>query len=291
MKDETARFIRELFSDNRLLLVLALVFAVWLFTRALQSLSEMLAKKFVRYRLFISSLFPILRLLTWVFAIPMIIFGVIHPPLNTVLAISASAGLAVGLGAQDLIKNILSGTLILFDRPFRVGDMIHAGDHYGEVTDIGLRSVKIRTFDDSSVTLPNSLVLSQAIANSNTGALDELVVAEIILPASLDIQLIKDLAWEAAACSPYVYLKKPITVIAEDHFDRTFLTRYKVKAYVLDVRYERLFASDIIERIKHEINRRHLLPETLVAGLLAVDPLPLTPKAGESPSEQETLAP
>ncbi len=269
MKDETAQFIRNLFSDNRLLLALLLVVAVWLFTKALQSLSEILARKFTRYRLFISSLFPILRLLSWVFALPMIVFGVLHPPLNTVLALSASAGLAVGLGAQDLIKNILSGTLILFDRPFRVGDMIHAGDHYGEVTDIGLRSVKIRTFDDSSVTLPNSLVLSQAIANSNSGALDELVVTEFLLPASLDVQSIKGLAWEAAACSPYVYLKKPITVVAEDHFDRTFLTRFKVKAYVLDVRYEKLFASDIVERIKLEINRRGLLPETLVTALLA----------------------
>ena len=49
------------------------------------------------------------------------------------LTISASIGLAVGLGAQDLIRNLIAGVLMLFERPFLVGDMIGVGDHYGEV--------------------------------------------------------------------------------------------------------------------------------------------------------------
>ena len=271
MKDETTKFIRELFSDDRLLVCLALIIVIWIFTRGLQILSELLAKKFIRYRLFISSLFPIIRLLIWVLAIPALIIGVLHPPMNTVFAISASAGLAVGLGAQDLIRDIISGILILLDRPFRVGDMIQAAGHYGEVTDIGMRSVRIHTFEDSYIALPNSMVLGQTVSNSNSGEFDEMVVTEFLLPASLDVQLIKDLVHEAATCSPYVYLKKPVTVLAEDHFDRTFLTRYKVKAYVIDVRLERLMSSDIVERIKQEISRRGLIPEDLVMSLLATE--------------------
>jgi len=259
VKDETAKFVTELFSDYRLLVALAVIVVIWFFTRVLQKLAELLADKFARYRLFISSLFPLLRLLIWLVAIPAVTFSVIAPPMNTLLALTASAGLAIGLGAQDLIRNLIAGILILFDRPFRVGDMVKAGDHYGEVTDIGLRSVTLHTFDDSSVTLPNSMVLGQAVSNSNSGELDEMVVIELVLPAYIDTQLIRDIAWEAAACSPYVYLKKPISVIVEDHFDRTFLTRYKIKAYVLDVRLERVMGSDIIERIKQEINRRGLL--------------------------------
>ncbi|MDW7644421.1 MAG: mechanosensitive ion channel [Desulfuromonadales bacterium] len=285
MKDETAKFITELFSDSRLLVALAVIVAVWLFTRGLQKLAEILADKFSRYRLFISSLFPVLRLLTWLIAIPAITFSILEPPMNTVLAITASAGLAIGLGAQDLIRNLIAGILILFDRPFRVGDMVKAGDHYGEITDIGLRSVTLHTFDDSYVTLPNSMVLGQAVSNSNTGELDEMIVTELLLPASIDTQTVREIAWEAAACSPYVYLKKPIIIIVEDHFDFTFLTRYKIKAYVLDVRLERLMASDITERIKQEINRLGLLPPAEANKIFqATGPLPPT----AAPAEKST---
>jgi len=195
--------------------------------------------------------------------------AVFHPPLPTILAIGASAGLAIGLGAQDLMKNVIAGIVILFDRPFRIGDMVEIQDNYGEVINIGLRATSLRTFDDSTVLVPNSVVLNQIVSNSNTGALDEQVVISFRLPASVDIRQVKDLAWEAAACSPYVYLKKPIIVLVEDVFDRAFLTQFKVKAYVLDIRLERLFASDITERLKIEINARGLLPDHAIAEFTA----------------------
>jgi small-conductance mechanosensitive channel len=145
--------------------------------------------------------------------------------------------------------------------------MIQVGDHYGEVRNIGLRSIRVQTFDDSTVSLPNSMVLGEAVSNSNSGDIDEMVVVEFHLPACTDIRQIKELAREAAACSPYVYLKKPIAVMIDDRFDRTFLTRLKIKAYVLDIRLERLLASDISERLKNELLRRGLMTEALVRGV------------------------
>lgn len=267
--DETFKNFLENFSPFRVIAALIFFLLTWGFLRGMRLLSEILASKFTRYRLFISSAYPVLRLFVWVGAIAFVIFAIFSPPINTIIAISASAGLAVGLGAQDLIKNIIAGILILMDRPFRVGDMIQVGDHYGEVRNIGLRSTHIQTFDDSLVTLPNSLVLGVAVANSNAGALDEMVVVEFHLPASTDIQQVKELAREAAACSPYVYLKKPIAVLVDDRFDRTFLTRLKIKAYVLDIRLERLLASDISERLKGELLKRGLMTEATVRGVAA----------------------
>jgi small-conductance mechanosensitive channel len=260
MDDQSLQTIAQQFFNIDRILVAVGIFAltwgaVWLLRRG----SDLLAAKFGRYRLQISSFYPVLRLGIWVGSIAFILVVVFNPPMSTLLPVGASAGLALGLGAQDLIKNVIAGVVILFDRPFRGGDMVQVGEHYGEVVNIGLRSIRLRTFDDSEVTLPNALVLGQAVSNSNSGALDEMVVAEFHLPASVDVQEVKHLAWEAAACSPYVYLKKPVNVLVEDVFDYTFLTRFKVKAYVLDIRYERLFASDVLERIKQEIVARGLL--------------------------------
>lgn len=263
--------INSLFEQITLLRIIAVVLVLaltWGFLVAMKYTTELMAAKYSRHRLFFSSLFPVVRLGLWIIVIILIIFGIFQPPLNTLIAISASVGLALGLGAQDLIKNLIAGILILIDRPFRVGDMIDASGHYGEVVNIGLRSTNIHTFDDSVVTLPNSLVLSGAVSNSNSGDLDEMVVVDIHLPASVDIRLAKELAREAAICSPYVFLKKPVTVIVSDEFKHTFLTNLKIKAYVLDIRLEKLLASDITERFKEESLRRGLLTEQMVFGLL-----------------------
>jgi hypothetical protein len=96
-----------------------------------------------------------------------------------------------------------------------------------------------------------------------------MVVVEFHLPANVDVQLVKELAREAAACSPYVFLKKPIAVMIDDRFDRTFLTRLKIKAYVLDIRLERLLASDISERLKCELLKHGIMTEALVRGVAA----------------------
>lgn len=254
MKDlqlpELPEFIEQYLSSDRLLLSLLIIVltatGLWMARRLLQ----ILANRFSRYRLLISGLYPVLRLSTWIAAFAYILFMVIHPPLNTLLAVSASAGLALGLGAQDLVRNILAGVLILFERPFHVGDMIQVGDHYGEVVNIGLRAVQLRTFEDSVVTFPNSLVQTQAVSNANAGQLNEMVVVPFVLPAATPIAPVKQIAWEAAACSPYVQLDKPIIVLVEDHFDYTFLTRFKIKAYVHEIRLERVLASDISQRVK-----------------------------------------
>lgn len=260
MKDlnlpELPQFIEQYLSLDRLLLSLLVIVltaaGLWLTRRLLKTL----AKRFSRHRLLISGLYPVLRLLTWIAAFAYILFVIIHPPLNTLLAVSASAGLAVGLGAQDLVRNIVAGILILFERPFHIGDMIEVDKHYGEVINIGLRAVQIRTFDDTVVTFPNSLVQTGSVSNSNTGQLNEMVVVEFHLPSSVPIAPIKQIAWEAAACSPYVQLDKPILVLVEDHFDFTFLTRFTIKAYVHEIRLERILASDISQRVKTALQER-----------------------------------
>lgn len=251
-------FLHQHLSGERLLAILLVgvltVVGLWLLRRVLSAL----AVRFSRHRLLISGLYPVLRLLTWIAAVAYILFGIIQPPLNTLLAVSASAGLALGLGAQDLVRNVVSGVLILFERPFHIGDMIQVGEHYGEVINIGLRSVQIRTFEDSVVTFPNSLVQTQAISNANAGQLDEMVVVRFHLPADVAVGPVKELAWEAAACSPYVHLGKPIAVLVEDRFDYRFLTRFTIKAYVHEIRLERVLASDILERVKQVLHEQGL---------------------------------
>jgi small conductance mechanosensitive channel len=75
------------------------------------------------------------------------------------------AGLAVGLAAQETMANMFAGFAILWDQPFRLGDTVTMAGNQGQVSGIGLRSTRLRTFDQREVILPNKDVIQQPIVN------------------------------------------------------------------------------------------------------------------------------
>jgi len=75
------------------------------------------------------------------------------------------AGLAVALAAQETLSNIFGAVTLFVDRPFRVGDAVSVEGYTGTIEDIGLRSTRLRTFDGTLVTFPNSMVAKAKIDN------------------------------------------------------------------------------------------------------------------------------
>ncbi len=260
MKEELIQSIQEIMNLKILVVSAAILGSTWLLLFGISRLFLFLAEKFPRHRVKISSVFPVLRLAVWFAVIVLIISRVMKPELSTLVAISATAGVAFGLGAQEMVKGVLAGILILIERPFRVGDMVRIDDHYGEVIRIGLHMTWIRTFDDSTVAIPNNILFGRAVVNTNSGALVEQVNVKFFLPPWVSVREVKDLMLEAAQCSPYVYRKNPVQVLVEDQYDRGFITIFKVKAYVLDVRFEQLLASDITERVKEGLAELGIQP-------------------------------
>lgn len=218
------------------------------------------AERKTTYRFLLKSISPLIKILGWIFAIFIVVQGIFQPPVETVFAFLASIGIAIGFAAQDILKNIFGGFMILLDRPFQVGDKIQVGEHYGEVTEIGLRSTRIVTKDDSLISVPNAEVVNTAVSNSNSGEANCQVVAEIYLPIDVDTNKVRQLALEAARVSRYVYLNKPITVlfINEVKQRRSFL-KMRLKAYVSDIRYEFSFQSDMTEIVMQELLKEGLI--------------------------------
>ena len=86
-------------------------------------------------------------------------------PAYSVLAGLGVGGLAVALAARDSIANLLGSMLIMFEKPFRVGDMIRVSGSEGTVEDVGFRSTRIRTPDNSLISIPNNAVVNATIEN------------------------------------------------------------------------------------------------------------------------------
>ena len=229
--------------------------------RALAWILETLAERSVKRRLSIKWLIPITRMALWAIAAYLILRTVFRVDAQGLLAASAALGLALGIAAQDLLKNVFGGLIVVFDQPFQVGDKISVGGTYGEVVSIGLRSTRIVTADDNLVTVPNSQVVEEQVANANAGQLNCQVVTDLYLPGRVDERRAREIAFEAAVTSQYVFLNKPIVVLVGDEFRTTFVTRVRVKAYVLDPRFEFLMQSDITERARDGFRSAGLMPE------------------------------
>lgn len=241
------------FSFSKILISVVILILTFLFIRIISVLLSTWAERTTKHRITIKGFIPVIRILAWIGALSFILVAVFRPPMASILAFTATIGVALGFAAQDFVKNIFGGIIIITDKPFQTGDKIQIGDHYGEVTSIGLRSTRIITADDSLVSIPNAEVMSHAVSNANSGEDNCQVVTEIFLPLSADIQRIRQSAIEAAQVSRFIFLNKPISVLVfQENIGHKVMLKVKVKAYVNDIRNEFALKSEITETLTNE---------------------------------------
>jgi small-conductance mechanosensitive channel len=232
----------------------AVLFVAWLLIRSLSKGMDALSFRSTRARFFVKFLEPAVRIGIWFVAL-LICLGLLAPSRETFLAGIASLGIAIGLGAQDLIKNFIGGLVVLGDRPYQLGDRVKVGDAYGEIHTIGLRSTKLITPEDTLVTIPNAQVLSDRVFNSNSGVPDCQVVTDLYLPPDVVPEIVQKIGYEAAICSPFLLSRKPVVVLTTQGFDRQPYLRLRIKCYVYDHRFEPRIQSDITARASRELLR------------------------------------
>lgn len=87
--------------------------------------------------------------------------------LNTILAGSGVAALAVGIASQEALGSIASGIMILAFKPFVIGDFIKGSSFMGTVEDISLRHTTIKTAENKRIIVPNSTINSETIENAH----------------------------------------------------------------------------------------------------------------------------
>ncbi|MDT8339073.1 MAG: mechanosensitive ion channel [Sulfurimonas sp.] len=243
-----------IFSLSKILWTLLFFVIVYAFISLLTKILEFFAEKSARARIPIKGFIPVLRIALWTLFIITIIKVIYNPPQEILLTTLASVAIAVGFATQDLLKNIFGGIMLLFDRPFKVGDKIKVGEDYGEVINIGLRATRIVTPYDSMVVVPNMELMNTHVSNSNSGELHCQVVAKVMLPIDAPMDKIRKIAIEAAQISRYIYLNKPIEVLFTNKiYQRKSFLDMELKAYVMDIRYEFEFESDMTEVVIKEL--------------------------------------
>jgi small conductance mechanosensitive channel len=95
----------------------------------------------------------------------------------SIIAVLGAAGLAVGLALQGTLSNVAAGVMLLFLRPFKVGDYVEAGGASGTVKEVGLFNTELSTPDNVYIVVPNSAIFSQEISNYSRYATRRLDIA------------------------------------------------------------------------------------------------------------------
>ena len=188
----------------------------------------------------------LLNMLTHTFFLFYIVF---RPTREIIVAVGGSAAVAIGFALKEIVESIISGFILLFDKPFQVGDRVQFGKNYGEIKSIGLRSVKLQTLNDDLVTIPNSKFLSDDVSSGNSGALDMMVVTSFYVDVHEDLSEVKRILNEVVITSRFVFLEKPVAIVFEEVIEGDiYAIKVAVKCYVLDVKFEKALQSDITIR-------------------------------------------
>jgi potassium efflux system protein len=85
--------------------------------------------------------------------------------LTSLTVFAGALGVGIGFGLQNIANNFISGLILLAERPVRTSDWVTIGDKEGEVSEIGMRSVTVTTWDNQDVIIPNSDLISNAFIN------------------------------------------------------------------------------------------------------------------------------
>jgi small-conductance mechanosensitive channel len=154
-----------------ILYVLVVITVAQLLSRILQLMLDWYSQKWgkkVRGRIQ-DEFGPLFKRLIVIFVYLSAVVVILHRFNQNVSSIVVSLGvgsLAIALAAKDTLANMIAGFMIMTDRPFRVGDRIQLeSGEKGDVHDIGLRSTKILTFDNTLIVVPNHQIINEKVTN------------------------------------------------------------------------------------------------------------------------------
>jgi small-conductance mechanosensitive channel len=275
LSNVTAELPLKTIDANLILYIVFVIVIAYVLSYLLSFILIRVSERIGWYRTSVTMTIPLLKLLVYAVALYYIIIALIEPSLTQMVAFSGLFGAAIGFGLKDLFSDIVGGVVIIFEKPYQIGDKVTIGDTYGEVKDIGIRSTRIQTPADELVSVPNFSIFSQPVTSGNAGDLAMMVVIDLFIHPDSDADRAMKILKEALVTSKYVIISKkyPYTVLLEDF---PFYKRVRAKGYVNDLRLEFEFKSEVTRRAWAEYKKAGIQPPSFV-------PL-FADKGGQSPA-------
>jgi potassium efflux system protein len=144
--------------------------------------------------------------------------------------IIAALGVGVGFGLQEIVANFVSGLIILFERPVRVGDVVTIGDLSGTVSRIQIRATTITDWDNHEILVPNKSLITDKVVNWTLSEPVTRILIKIGIAYGSDTALSQKVILETVKANPLVLGAPPPTVFFLEFGDSSL--NYEIRAFV-----------------------------------------------------------
>jgi small-conductance mechanosensitive channel len=202
------------FGDIILFFIVILV-ARWMAKLTVFILDEQILYKPGRKKDVVASVSSLVKfsIITFGFIIGLIAIGV---ELDKLTILISAFGVGIGFGLQNIFNNLVSGIIMVFERPLQVGDVIQVGTMIGTVKSIGIRSSVVRTFDGSEVIVPNGNLISNELINWTHSDMQRRLSVKVGIAYGTDPKKVIDILVEVADKNESILkLPKPYVLFNE----------------------------------------------------------------------------
>lgn len=144
-----------------------------------------------------------------------------------VLGIATVLTLAIGFASQTAVSNIITGLFLVFERPFLVGDHLEYDGLKGELLSIDLLSIKLRTFDNSLVRIPNEMLLKNQFTNLTKFPIRRLEI-ELRISIHEDMDRVRKVLFDLARKNPLALESPPAQMLFEEFTESAIVFKFAV---------------------------------------------------------------
>lgn len=182
--------------------------------------------------------------------------AVIGGNLSNLAIVAGALSFGVGLGLQNIVNNLVSGILILFERPIKIGDVVNIGGQEGTVKQINIRSTQLETLTKSNIIIPNSNIISEIVLNKTLNNKQARVDLNFVVDSSNDPKEMIDILLKIAKSNDRV-MTKPAPFVAFNSFTRNSLD-FTLKIYINDLNNQQDIVNEVLITAFYKFNEKNI---------------------------------
>ncbi|WP_134091414.1 mechanosensitive ion channel domain-containing protein [Olivibacter sp. XZL3] len=167
--------------------------------------------------------------------------------LDKLTVIIGALSVGIGLGLQNIFNNFVSGVILVFEKPFRIGDYIELADRKGKVQQIGIRSSTLLTQEGAEVIIPNGDLLSGRLVNWTLSKSYSKTSISLKVGRPVDMEKVKTIILEEVHRIEYTMKEMDVTIRYQD-LSADAITIW-VDCWIINIYNERIFRSQLLENL------------------------------------------
>lgn len=173
--------------------------------------------------------------------------------INQITILGGALGVGIGFGLQAIVNNFVSGLILLFERPIKVGDILEVGpQQIGEVKELGLRATTVQTFDNAEIVIPNSQLVTGSVTNWTLAEKKVRVRVPVGVAYGTDISKVLEILLTCANEHPAV-LSTPKPAALFLAFGSSSLD-FELRAWISDINHRMDTHSELNQQIEAEFD-------------------------------------